>query len=199
MTDGETKREEPDDAVSRQQALAVGSRLRQTRQNAGLSLADVALATGLSRGFISKCERGLSVASLATLLRWTASLGIGVGAVFENVDSPARRGNRKPYHYARGITEYLLSSADEGRFQAFEEHIEPGASPDRRYWSVNADVALVYVISGSLEMYFDLGERVVVLEAGETLTYSPREPHRWINPSRSFPAEIIIFNMPASF
>lgn len=199
MTNEKLESLEPNEAVRRQQALAVGSRLRQARQDAGLSLADIAAATGLSRGFISKCERGLSAASLATLLRWTASLGIGVAALFDSVDSPARLENRKPYHHARGITEYLLSPTDESRFQSFEEHIEPGASPDRRYWSVNADVALVYVISGSLDVYFDLGERVVALEAGEALTYAPREPHRWVNPSRAFPTDIIIFNVPATF
>ena len=183
----------------REQVKTAGERLRQTRLRAGRSLADVAAATGLSRGFISKCERGLSSASLDSLLRWTASLDITVAALFDSVGNPSRLDTRRPFHHAVGVSEYLLSPTEENRFQVFEERIEPGASPDRRFWSVNADVALVYVMSGSLDVLFDHGTRVVKLEEGEALTYLPREPHRWFNPSKVAPSDIIIFNMPATF
>jgi len=183
----------------RAQLQAAGVRLRALRLEAGKSLADVAAAAGLSRGFISRCERGLSSASLDSLLRWTASLGTTVAALFDSVDNPSKLDVRKPFHHAEGVSEYLLSPTEEDRFQVFEERIEPGASPDRRFWSVNADVALLYVMSGSLRVLFDHGRRIVELEAGEALTYLPREPHRWLNPSPSTPTSVIIFNMPAAF
>ena len=122
-----------------------------------------------------------------------------VAALFDVVGNPARLDDRRAFHHAKGVAEYLLSPTEETRFQLFEERIEPGASPDRRFWSVNADIALVYVVSGNLEMLFNHGERLVRLEEGEALTYPPREPHRWVNPSESTPTDIIIFNMPATF
>ena len=199
MIPGEKESAEGAAADRPAQLRTAGARLRQARVQAGKSLADVAASTGLSRGFLSRCERGLAAASLDSLLRWTASLGITVAALFDVVGNPSRSDDRKAFHHAKGVSEYLLSPTDESRFQVFEERIDPGASPDRRFWSVNADIALVYVASGSLEVLFNHGERLVRLGEGEALTYSPREPHRWVNPSESSPTSIIIFNMPATF
>lgn len=177
------------------QGESVGSRLREARLQRGMSLADIGAATGLSRGFLSRVERGLSSASLASLLQWTKALETTVASLFESdLDGPDLS-SRTPAFEAEGVTDYLLTK-DESRFEVFEEHLEPGQAPDRRFWSVDADYAFVYVIRGALQIEFDHGERTVELRAGDLHVYQPREPHRWTNTSGERTV-LLIFDTPA--
>jgi quercetin dioxygenase-like cupin family protein len=57
-----------------------------------------------------------------------------------------------------------------------------------------ADVELVYVLRGSLELR--VRDEVHELEEGDTLTYSPRDPHTWRNPSESEEAVVLWTALP---
>ena len=62
---------------------AVGQRLRSLRRARGLSLEAIASSTGLSIGFVSQVERGLSSPSLRVLALLADTLQIGLGGLFE--------------------------------------------------------------------------------------------------------------------
>jgi transcriptional regulator with XRE-family HTH domain len=177
-------------------AQVTGARLKRIRLHRGMSLAQLAAVTGLSRGFLSRAERGLSAASLGSLLEWTKALDITVATLFEPGLERIDRPSRVPVFAMPGVADYLLTSPQETRFEVFEEHLEPGRAPDRRFWSVDAEYAFVYVIRGALEIELDHGERKVQLVAGDLHVYSPREPHRWTNasPDRTV---LLIFESPA--
>jgi transcriptional regulator with XRE-family HTH domain len=64
--------------------VTIGERLRTTRRERDMSLADLARVTGLSRGFISQVESGKSNPSLASLRKLTAALGLHAGAFFDD-------------------------------------------------------------------------------------------------------------------
>jgi transcriptional regulator with XRE-family HTH domain len=176
----------------------VGPRLREVRQGRGMSLAQVAAMTGFSRSFLSKAERGLSSTSLSSLLKWTAALDIGIASLFEARPGLADKRCLTPSYEANGVKEYLLTPVQERRFEVFEQHLEPGCGPDLRFWSVDADFAFVYVVSGSLEIEFEDDERRVELETGDLHVYSPRTPHRWMNTS-SGRTIALLCDSPASF
>ena len=53
----------------------VGARLGQVRAEAGLSLAQLAEATGRSRTYLSEVERGNRLPSLDTVLLWAGGCG----------------------------------------------------------------------------------------------------------------------------
>ena len=175
---------------------SVGERLRDIRLQRGMSLSDLAGATGLSRSFLSRAERGISAASVGSLLAWTGTLGVTVGALFDPELDHLHRPSRVPAFEMPGVTEYLLTPLDEGRFEVFEEHLEPGGTPDQRFWSVDADYAFVYVVRGAVEMEFGHGERTLRLATGELHIYSPREPHRWTNTSQDRTI-LLMFESPA--
>ena len=88
----------------------------------------------------------------------------------------------------------LLSSGDERRFHVTESHIPPGGSAGEELYTLPADVELVYVLSGSLELR--VGEETHELEQGDTLTYSPRDPHSWRNPSETDEAVVLWTALP---
>jgi len=177
-------------------ARVAGERLRDARRRRGMSLAQLAAATGLSRSFLSRVERGLSAASVESLLVWTRALDMTVAALFEPGLERFHEPSQAPAFSMTGVADYLLTERDETRFEVFEEHLEPGGAPDQRFWSVDADYAFVYVIRGALRMEFGHGERHIELGPGDLHVYQPREPHRWTNvsPERTM---LLIFESPA--
>jgi len=61
----------------------VGERVRVLRAEAGLSQADLADAIGMSRAFVGAVERGEKAASLTTLDRLAAGIGVPLSSFFE--------------------------------------------------------------------------------------------------------------------
>src|SRR6187397_3121369 len=149
--------------------IRVGARLRSRRQELGLTMSEVAERSGLTAGFLSQLERDLTSASLSSLYRICAVLGLRVGSLIDDVPAGRliRREEQARRSLALGNAEHLLlSSGDERRFHVTESHIPPGGS---------AEDELVYVLRGSLELR--VGDEVHELEEGDTLSYSPRDPH----------------------
>lgn len=197
MSDSAHNKDEPFELSSRALfAQTTGARLRSVRRRRGMSLAELAAATGLSRSFLSRAERGITTASIGSLLTWTRALDLTVSMLFEPDWEPLHRSTRAPAFAMPGVADYLLTPADETRFEVFEEHLEPGSAPDSRFWSVDADSAFIYVIRGTVDIEFDHGARVSHLSAGDLLVYNPREPHRWSNTSQG-QAVLLIFESPA--
>ena len=177
--------------------LRVGARLRARRLELGLTISEVAEQAGLTAGFISQLERDLTSASLSSLYRICAVLGIRVGNLVDDVPAGRliRREEQARRSLAMGDAEHLLlSSRDERRFHVTESHIPPGGSAGEKPYTLPADVELVYVLQGSLELR--VGAEIHLLEEGDTFTYSPRDPHTWRNPSDSDEAVVLWTALP---
>ena len=65
----------------------------------------------------------------------------------------------------------LLSPGDEQRFHLIESRIPPGAGAGEDLYTFPADVELVYVLAGRLELRV---RKLYRIGAGDTLTYAPR-------------------------
>jgi len=177
--------------------IRVGARLRSRRLERGLTITEVAERAGLTAGFISQLERDLTSASLSSLYRICAVLELRVGDLIDDVPAGRliRREEQARRSLALGDAEHLLlSSRDERRFHVTESHIPPGGSAGEEPYTLPADVELVYVLSGSLEL--QVGDEVHELEQGDTLTYSPRDPHTWRNPSETDEAVVLWTALP---
>jgi ribosome-binding protein aMBF1 (putative translation factor) len=74
--------------------MAFLKRMRELREAAGLSLADVAERTGMDKGFVSRLETGQGNPTVDTLARYAAALGKRV--VFGMEDEPTGRPNAGP-------------------------------------------------------------------------------------------------------
>ncbi len=62
--------------------MSIGMRLRQLREEKGLSQGDIESATGLLRCYISRVENGHTVPSLETLERFAAALDVPLYQLF---------------------------------------------------------------------------------------------------------------------
>ena len=83
---GPEREAEPDSGAGSLEAT-IGERVRQYRQAASLSSADLAARTGMSRAMISRIESATTSSSLGTLQRLAEGLNIPVTALFRGVDS----------------------------------------------------------------------------------------------------------------
>src|SRR4029079_8557563 len=158
--------------------IRVGARLRARRLERGLTMSEVAERSGLTAGFISQLERDLTSASLSSLYRICAVLELRVGDLIDDVPSGRliRREEQARRSLAMGDAEHLLlSSGDERRFHVTESHIPPGGSAGEELYTLPADVELVYVLSGSLELR--VGDESHALETGANVTHSARHAH----------------------
>jgi transcriptional regulator with XRE-family HTH domain len=182
--------------VPRNAELRVGARLRQLRRERGLTIEQVAAATGLTKGFISQLERDTTTPSLSSLARICDALGVRMGDVFEETGGELVRLIRKNERRAVewNPNHFLLSPPQERRLQAIESHIPPQTGSGDDAYSFPGDVEFVYVLSGALELR--VGGDVYRLDAGDALTYPLREPHTWSNPSKGETAIVLWVAVP---
>jgi len=173
-----------------------GPRLRAARETAGMTLQDIASATGLTKGYISQIERDLSSPSVSTLWRVCSVLGITIGDLtepealaLEPVYTERRPLGGDPHndHFSR-------SSYYEHSFFASESDIAPGGTLADEPYSIPGDLEFAYVLSGRLE--FEVRGRTYTFKAGDAFTYSLRDPHRWRNPSTKRRARVLWVAVP---
>ncbi|APF40590.1 helix-turn-helix domain-containing protein [Neomicrococcus aestuarii] len=165
------------------ESLAIGARLRAARKQSRLTMDQVAEATGLTKGFLSRVERDLTSPSVATLLNLCKALSIDVGSLFEEPPLKVVRRSeaRKINLGGQGIDERLLTGHGERRVQVIRADIEPYGEGEAELYSVDCEVEVLHVVEGEFVIRFS--RDTIELSAGDTVTYPGREPHSWRNPS----------------
>lgn len=155
----------------------IGAQLKAARLARRRTLAEVALESGLTKGFVSKLERDQATASVASLMRLCATLGIQVGSLFHSSPGEVvRRDAYPPINFGgTGMSEYLLTPQGERRVQAILSEIEPGGGSGDELYGLPADVEFVFVMQGRLQV--TLRDHTVVLETGDAFTFPPRTEH----------------------
>lgn len=176
----------------------IGSRLRETRMAQGLTIGHVALATGLTKGFISRVERDQTSPSVATLVTLCQVLSLPVGALFEAPLHEVVELASAPFinFGGTGVVERMLTPRSESRMQVIRSQLAPHADGGDDYYTISCDVEMVHVLTGTVTLRFPDGE--IDLKTGDSLTVAGREPHTWVNRA-DVPAEIIWTIVPASW
>jgi len=157
----------------------VGAQLRAARLAARKSMAEVAEEAGLTKGFLSKLERDLANVSVASLIRLCDALGVSVGSLFQPSKGEVVRADERPTinFGGTGIKEYLLTPVHERRVQAILSDLEPGGGSGDEPYALPADVELVFILAGRLEITIE-GE-LIVLEEGDAFTFTADARHYW--------------------
>ena len=66
--------------------VQIGAKLRSSRQAQGLTLEQLAAASDLTKGFISRIERDETMPSVPTLVQLCQALSLPIGSLFEEPD-----------------------------------------------------------------------------------------------------------------
>lgn len=163
----------------------IGRRLREEREARRLTLAQLAEACDLTKGYLSKVEREQATPSVASLLRLCGVLGLSIGELFEEHNGDLVRASQYPpiNFGGQNMREALLTPTLERRLQVIHSCISPGGGSGAELYSLPVDVEMVFVLDGELEISLD-GE-VHRLYAGDALTFAPSVPHAFTNPQPS--------------
>jgi transcriptional regulator with XRE-family HTH domain len=172
--------------------LELGQRVRRLRRVRRLSLRDVAARSGTSASFLSQLERGHCGASVATLMRVAAALGVGVGDFFAAGESPGpavlRRADRPALPPDHGLRKTLVTSRASTAMEVYTGELAPGGSTgDEPHQHGDADEFLL-VVTG--EVCVEVGGVTYVLHAGDSIEYRTALPHRAANRADG-PAEVL--------
>lgn len=180
--DGEDKESR---AAGQERALEVevGRQVKDFRQSLGMTIADLARATHLSPGMLSKLENGQTSPSLATLQALSGALNIPLTALFSSYDEKRdatfvksgrgltieRRGTRAGHlyqllgHSLRGsiqVEPYLITL--DQRSDAFPIFRHPGYE-------------FIYMLDG--ELSYRHADRIYLLEPGDSIFFDADAPH----------------------
>lgn len=162
-----------------------------------MSMAEVAEASGLTKGFLSKLERDLTSVSVASLIRLCDALGISVGSLFQAAKGEVvRKGEYPPINFGGvGVREYQLTPAGEKRVQALLSEIEPGGGSGDEAYSLPTDVEFVFLLAGQLEIVV-AGERLLLGE-GDAFTFPSSTEHTFRVPPSAEATRVLWVFSPA--
>jgi transcriptional regulator with XRE-family HTH domain len=172
-------------------APEIGGRLREARRRQGITLAQLAARTGLTKGFLSQVERDLASPSVGSLVRLCDALNIAAGGLLTGSQGPVVRAADRPVVQfgGVGVSEYRLTPASEQRLLVLQSEIAPGGGSGDETYGLASDAEFVHVLDGLLDIA--VGGVRHRLAAGDSLTFDAAEAHSWSNPSPVYPARVL--------
>lgn len=162
---------------------SVALRLRQMRRQRQLSLGALEAKTGLTKSYLSKVERGLTMPSIATMLKIARAFGVQVGQLFGEVTDEqgvcvvrrherkrmVRPGSKTGYRY-----EAIAHKRQQKRMEAFIMRPPREFEGDRLFEHEGEE--LVFVLKGRVEVVFT--DRKIVLGRGDSIYFDGHLLHR---------------------
>ena len=165
--------------------MAIGHEVRAYRKKLGITVTDLAAATGISLGMLSKIENGNISPSLTTLQSLSRALGVPLTAFFRRYEEPRnavfvkagqgieleRRGTRAGHQYnllghidnnSSGVIvePYLITlTADSDVFPTFQHE----------------GMEFLYMLEG--EVVYRHGDQLFPMQPGDSLFFDADAPH----------------------
>lgn len=188
------RRSTPADPVADQ----IGARMRQFRTEQGLTLRGLAARSGLSIGFLSQVERGISAIGLTALGSVATALDRSIAEFFQDGAAPgaaeapvASPDSELPLHFTltrreQPVREYVSGQqtyrmlSDRGRNLVLEPmlvYIAPGGRREDAYGHPGEEFA--YVVDG--ELLYEVQGVEHRLYPGDSLHLRSNVPHRLYN------------------
>jgi transcriptional regulator with XRE-family HTH domain len=168
----------PDDGT------ALGARIRARRKALGKTMQQVADEAGLTIGFISQIERGISTPSLSSLYNVAKALDCSVDMFVAQPPSGrhnvvTRAGKRPLFEAGTGNTrfyEFLEPGFAEAKLNACLTHVLPGHASEMMS---HDGEDFIYLVAG--HMLYEVDGVSYELGAGDTLHFDAHKPHRRTN------------------
>ena len=162
----------------------VGERLRAIRRVRRATLRSVADRAALSESFLSQVERGKANASVASLSRIAAALGVTVADLFEPDGARGRprvlRREARPALTFAGLgRKYMLTPRPLEHLQVIVGELDPGGSTGDEPYTHGDSEELMVVLAGVVSL--QLGSETFELSTGDSIDYRSSTPHRLVN------------------
>jgi transcriptional regulator with XRE-family HTH domain len=166
---------------------SVGALIRQRRKAARVPLQVLSAKTGLSIGYLSQIERGISSASMRAIATIADGLGMDLSSLFPRTDTPEGDSGivfrvEERHSLAldlEGVRKELLTpGGSAGGLRLFLISIAPGCHSGETFYSHSGEEAGT-VLEGELELTVE--NETWILKTGDAFRFTSRRPHRWRN------------------
>lgn len=171
-------------------ASAIGSRVRDGRVQRGWTLDELAQRSGVSRRMVINVEQGASNPSIATLLRLSHALGVGLPALVD-VERP---GTLRVVGAAQAPVLWRGPAGGQGRLVAGTEPpdvvelwdwtLQPGEAHDTEPHT-RGTRELLLVLAGQVRL--TVGQQTRLLAVGESAQFPGDAAHGYANPAADGP------------
>lgn len=167
--------------------VRVGEKIKQLREKKGLSLKEVADATGFSTALLSQMESHLVSPSLGSIIKLAKALEVRVGDFFGETEGEpfaiVRKDERKTvsrFASKEGVSygysyESLGFEKKNRRMEPFIVTLEPATLKTSKT-SAHEGEEFIFVLEG--EMQVILGNHTDILYPGDSIYYDSNIPHR---------------------
>jgi 2-oxoglutarate ferredoxin oxidoreductase subunit gamma len=163
----------------------VGERVREVRENRGLSIEDISQRTGIAVSLLEEIEDEAVAPPLGTVIKLAKALEMKMGFFISGKeDRPftivraddrkviSRYDSKKGKHYGYEY-ESLAPHKKNRHMEPFLVTLEPVDTEEER--STHDGQEFIYVLEGSMEVR--LGEEIHILKPGDSIYYDSTVPH----------------------
>ena len=171
-----------------EEVAKISDRIRQWREDLGISQQELAARSGLAISTVHKVETSQMIPSISVLLKLAHGLGrrpaeIVADAAYEKTVAVMRSADRQKIgSEGRIIVERLSGEIFDPILEMWRVTLHPGKSSGRGPIR-NDGEALIVCERGSLVVR--VGEDEHILRAGDAIHFKANIPHSWRNKSRS--------------
>ncbi|MCV7221437.1 helix-turn-helix domain-containing protein [Mycolicibacterium elephantis] len=152
----------------------VRRRLRELRNQHGLTLEEVARRSNIDVSTLSRLESGKRRLALDHLPRLAAALSVSTDELLREPEAPDPR-VRANSHTHHGITYWPLTRQPAGGLHAYKIRISARRKTPPAELPVHEGQDWMYVLSGRLRLI--LGDRDFTVDPGEAVEFSTWTPH----------------------
>jgi transcriptional regulator with XRE-family HTH domain len=177
--------------------VSVGCRLREYRNERGLSIKELAEKSGLAVNTLSLIENQKSSPSVNTLVQLAKALGIPLANLFEPLDTA-----RNLIRTQKGKRRFMLQDGvqiEDCGFEFINQPLQPcvvtmpTGKNKLQQPVVHSGYEFIFCLSGTID-YFVEGKKYSLNE-GDSLLFEAQFPHHWVNPGDE-PAKYLLIMVP---
>ena len=176
----------------------IGAKIRNLRNQNGLTQEELADRTELTKGFISQMERGLTAPSVSTLLDIVECLGTNLSDFFHEENElqivyPKEDYFEKEDEHKNSIT-WLIAPAQSRSMEPILVQLQPGQSmPEDK---PHEGEEFGYVLDGEIRIHY--GEDVYTVRKGDSFIFPANRKHK-ISSACKKVSSILWISSPPSF
>ena len=176
----------------------IGAKIRNLRNQNGLTQEELADRTELTKGFISQMERGLTAPSVSTLLDIAECLGTNLSDFFHEENElqivyPKEDYFEKEDEHKNSIT-WLIATAQSRSMEPILVQLQPGQSmPEDK---PHEGEEFGYVLDGEIRLHY--GEDVYTVRKGDSFIFPANRKHK-ISSACKKVSSILWISSPPSF
>lgn len=175
----------------------IGKKIKDLRNQNGLTQQELADRTELTKGYISQLERGLVAPSIVTLMDLIECLGTTASEFFKEDEEQivySKNSYFEKIDENGNSTQWVIPAAQKNQMEPLLVELSPsGSLPEDK---PHAGEEFGFVISGRLKLH--LGEKVFTVKAGESFYYPAKKKHR-IENALNKPTKFIWVSTPPMF